>query len=182
MEEYILKRKKIILFLTFTFGLLFMIGSPNQASAATHSLRVFPHVLRHTWYHYDGNGRYDRITFGYKRYIGHYYYDGWNTYYGKIHYRNLHATKVSHHPNWAFATPVYAHHMHWTNVYGWNQGAGDGEYYGVKVRHYHGIPIRVLNDAGGAEIWTSQHYYATKKVARNLGNKHFKGVLYYPSY
>jgi len=40
MEEYILKRKKIILFLTFTFGLLFMIGSPNQASAATHSLRV----------------------------------------------------------------------------------------------------------------------------------------------
>lgn len=176
------KHFKVLSFLALTLGILFLFGSPSPANASSHSLRYFPHVLRHTWYHYDGNGRYDRVTFGYKRYKGHSYYEGWNTYYGKIHYRNLRAAKVSYHPNWDFATPVYVHHMHWVNIYGWNQGIGDGSYFGVRVHHYHGIPIRVLSDAGGAEVWTSEHYYATKKVAKNLGNKHFRGVLYYPSF
>lgn len=151
---------------------------PQSSQAASHSLRYFPSALRHTWYHYDGHGRYDRVTFGYKHYREQNYYDGWTVYHGKIHYRNLKTTHISHHPNWTFATPFYIHHMHWVNIYGWNQTAGDGEYYGVKVRHYHGHRIRVMSEANGAGIWTYQHYYATRKVARTLGDKHFKGVSY----
>lgn len=173
--------KKLIISLLCFGGLLFGgVINPQSSHAAAYSLKVFPKVLRHTWYHYDGHGRYDQITFGYKHYRMHNFYEKWDVYNGKIHYRNLKATRISHHPNWTFATPVYYHRMHWTNIYGWNQGAGDGDYYGVKIRRYHGHRVRVMSEAGGADIWTDSHYYATRKVAKALGNKHFPGVLYYP--
>lgn len=173
--------KKLIISLLCFGGLLFGgVINPQSAHAATYSLKVFPKVLRHTWYHYDGHGRYDQITFGYKHYRMRNFYGKWDVYNGKIHYRNLKATRISHHPNWTFATPAYYHRMHWTNIYGWNQGVGDGAYYGVKIRRYHGHRVRVMSEAAGADIWTDSHYYATRKVAKALGNKHFPGVLYYP--
>lgn len=173
--------KKLIISLLCFGGLLFGgVINPQSAHAATYSLKVFPKVLRHTWYHYDGHGRYDQIKFGYKHYRMRNFYEKWYVYNGKIHYRNLKATRISHHPNWTFATPVYYHRMHWTNIYGWNEGVGDGAYYGVKIRRYHGHRVRVMSEASGADIWTDSHYYATRKVAKALGNKHFPGVLYYP--
>jgi hypothetical protein len=178
-----IKRFRVLLFL---LGLLIggsaMIAATGTTAQAKTSLRYFPTALRRTWYHYE-DGHYSRITFGYKHMRTTDYYDGsWHQYTTKIHVRNLNATHVSHHPSWMFATLLYAHKMHWVNLYGWNQGAGDGDFYGVKIRHYRGYRIRTLSIGGGASLWTSGHYYATRKVARNLGTHHFSGVLYYPDF
>ncbi|WP_461242603.1 hypothetical protein [Secundilactobacillus muriivasis] len=155
-----------------------IIGATTTTSAsAKNSLRHYPARFQRTWYHYT-DGRYEKMRFTPNHLSSHTYYEKWYYSRSPLHTRNLNldGEQVSSHQNWTFAT----FKSPWLWVYGWNQTAGAGDYYKVKIHSYHGVRFRVLSAAGGAGVWTYEHFYATKKVAKVMKNRHFSGERYYP--
>lgn len=151
-----------------------------QASAKS-TLKTFPKSLRRTWYHYDGHGRYDTVKLTSKHYYTKSYYEKWYHSSSTLHSRNG-KTDPEHlkmHSSWVVGHAYHIGKAHWTNIMGWNQSAGDGTSYKLEIRKYHHKNFRLLSEGGGAELWISQHYYATKKVAHVMGNRHFSGEHYY---
>ncbi|GAJ26374.1 hypothetical protein JCM15457_1298 [Liquorilactobacillus sucicola DSM 21376 = JCM 15457] len=65
------------------------------------------------------------------------------------------------------------------NVRGWNQTAGDGEYYGVKQENVAGQNIDVMVEAGGAGAWCSQTYYASVDLAKKQQGQKYDDITYY---
>lgn len=148
-----------------------------NASART-TMKSIPARYHQVWYHYDGHHHYDALKFTSKTMSSRSYYSG--KYYHsrvKLHSRSFNSNpmKIGTHRSWVVG---YAFKP-WINIKGWNQSAGDGEYYKVEAKTYHGTRIKVLSDGGGAEAWISAHYYSTKKVAKVLGNHHFPHEHYY---
>lgn len=157
-------------------------ATPTVSATSKYTLKVFPKRLQRTWYHYAGKGHYSAIKFTNKTIKDREYFDGkYSTSTSHLHYRkvNVDPDKIATHP-WAVGHAFYFRKAHWTNVMGWNQSAGDGDFYKVGTKTYHGHKLRVLSVGGGAEAWIINHYYTSRKVAKTLGNKHFKGELYYP--
>ncbi|WP_203637948.1 hypothetical protein [Levilactobacillus wangkuiensis] len=157
------------------------LGTPVAAQAKTKTtLKAVPQRYRHTWYHYE-HGKMDTLTFSTKRISGLTYYDGQAAkYVAHIHHHKLSAKKFKKHYSWSTVTNKTAHQAQWINVRGWNQIMGDGDYYKVMTKTYHGKKISVLSQAGGAGIWTSAHYYRTKQLAKQRGPRYFSNEVYYP--
>lgn len=82
-----------------------------------------------------------------------------------IHVRNVNANpqKAKLHP-WSVATKLGS----WTHLMGWNQFAGDGTYYKVSHRKYHGKNVKVFKAAGGYDMAVFQHNYTSKKLAKHF--------------
>ncbi|AYM02379.1 hypothetical protein [Levilactobacillus yiduensis] len=151
-----------------------------QAKAKT-TLKTLPKRYRHTWYHY-ANGKLSTLTFSKRTIAGRTYYAGdqqATKYLAHIHAHKLTATKFHRHISWSSVVPVNAHHSQWLNVRGWNQVMGDGDFYRVMTKTVRGKRVQVLSQAGGAGVWTAAHYYQSKQVAKQRGNKHFSGEVYY---
>jgi len=157
-----------------------LVTGPVTASAASKStMKTFPKAYRHTWYHYS-RGHYDTVTFGAKRVGGLSYFNGVATkYVAYLHAHKLTTTKLKQHPSWSTAVNVTARQATWVNVRGWNQIMGAGDFYKVMSKSVSGQQHQVLSQAGGAGVWTDAHYYRSKVVAKQLGNRHFKGERYY---
>lgn len=129
--------------------------------------RTLPKSIRGTWWHCDRQGHYSKIRLTAKKI--------------KVRQRGQHFTETVHsrkadassskgfHPYWVFISQ----RIHgWTNVYGWNQGSGDGDYYKVVHKRYHGKQIRVLKQGGGAGIVTNERDYPTKQIAKHFKSNH----------
>lgn len=180
--------KKQVWLVAVLAGLLWggaQVVTPTTAQAkAQRTAKVYPKRLRGTWYHYDGQGKYDRVKFTKTKWrsVG---YDNQQRYAStlKLHQRRVSADpeQIARHPKWVVGYKLRARHASWIELRGWNQSAGDGTYYKVANKHYHGQKIRVISEAGGAGLWVIQHYYASKKVAKQLGNHRFHGEVYYAS-
>ena len=153
---------------------------PLTASAASKStMTAFPKVYRHTWYHYS-QGHYETVTFGAKRVSGLSYFGGAATkYVAHLHAHKLTTTKLKQHPSWSTAVNATTHRVTWLNVRGWNQIMGAGDFYKVMTKSVAGKQHQVLSQAGGAGVWTDAHYYRSKAIAKQLGNRHFTGERYY---
>lgn len=134
--------------------------------------RTLPKAIRGTWWHYNGHGRYDKLAITAKKIKSRSYVDGtWHSYTTMVHSRKLStdSDKIKLHQHWIV---ILEHYRGWTNVRGWNQFSGDGTYYKLSHRQYHGKRIRVLKLAGGAGIDTYSHQYATKKLAKHFKSSH----------
>ncbi|GEO69903.1 hypothetical protein [Levilactobacillus acidifarinae] len=134
--------------------------------------RTLPKSIRGTWWHYDGKGHYGKTTITAKKIKSRSYSSGeWFKYSTAIHSRKLSANpdKLKIHNNWGV---ISGHYHGWTDVRGWNQSAGDGTYYKLSQRQYHGKKVRVLKLAGGAGIETYSHQYTTKKLAKHFKSSH----------
>lgn len=153
----------------------------SQKPATTNTLKKFPKNFRRTWYHYDGHGRYEQMTFKANKYNGKFYYHGWNKWARSLHYWNLNPLfpNTNYQPTWSYGTyDTKAAGLKWMRLYGWNQTTGAGEYYSLMTKHSHGKKFKVLNYASGSGIWINQHYYPSKKIAKQMKNKHFAGLNY----
>nr|WP_259686826.1 hypothetical protein [Lactobacillus helveticus] len=60
------------------------------------------------------------------------------------------------------------------NIYGWNETAGDGEFYAVPTEE--GQPV--LISAGGAGVWTDAVYWKTPELAQKYAEKKFHDLHY----
>jgi hypothetical protein len=69
--------------------------------------------------------------------------------------------------------------MHWLNLRGWTQGAGDGSYYAVHTETIDGQQVKVLVEGGGAEIWVDQVYYQSPSMAKQNAHRKFDDLHYY---
>lgn len=90
-------------------------------------------------------------------------------YWGKNEKKGLKTVKY-----WTATQTGKIHGYHWIWTYGWQQSAGDGTYYNLHKFGKH----KVLTVADGAGIWTSAHYYRSKKVAKKMGMKHYPKFKY----
>lgn len=60
------------------------------------------------------------------------------------------------------------------NIYGWNETAGDGEFYALHTEESQ--PVLIL--AGGAGIWTDAVYWKTPELAQKYAGKKFHDLRY----
>ena len=159
-----------VLVVTVTIGVIGGTLTTTTAQAkAKMTERTLPKAIRGTWWHYDGHGRYGKTTITAKKIKSRSHSNG--NYTTIIHTRKQSADpdKLKIHQNWGVISMRY---HGWTDIRGWNQSAGDGTYYKLSHRQYHGKRIRVLKLAGGAGIDTYSHQYATKKLAKHFKNSH----------
>ncbi|HJE86727.1 hypothetical protein KB236_07605 [Levilactobacillus brevis] len=181
--------KKQVWLLALLAGLIFggatQVAVPTTAHAkAQRTLTAYPKRLRGTWYHYDGQGKYDRVSFTAKKWrtVG---YDNNQRYAStlKLHQRPMSADadQVVRHPKWVVGLKLRARHASWIDLRGWNQSAGDGTYYKVANKYYRGQKLRVMSEAGGGGLWVIQHYYPSKHVAKQMKDHRFPGEVYYAS-
>lgn len=80
--------------------------------------------------------------------------------------------------DWGAANSFHNDGLHWINVRGWCQSAGDGSYYTVSTETVDGHDIRVLVVAGGAGIWTDAVYYQTPTLAQKYKNTKYTNLHY----
>lgn len=81
--------------------------------------------------------------------------------------------------NWGRTSFWDGHGMHWLNIQGWCQGAGDGSFYAVHTETINGKKVKVLVVAGGATITTDAVYYQTQSLAQQNKDAKFDD-LHYP--
>lgn len=142
------------------------VALPSEAAQAKSTLKAFPKTMRRTWYHYDGHGHYGTVKVTATRLKGRSYAAGeWSKYGTSIHVRKVNADpqKAKLRP-WSVATKWGS----WTHLMGWNQSAGDGTYYKVSHRKYHGKNVKVFKAAGGYDMAVFQHNYTSKKLAKHF--------------
>ncbi|WP_395322788.1 hypothetical protein [Levilactobacillus parabrevis] len=178
--------KKQILFMALLGGLTLggtQIVAPTAAQASTRkTVKALPKKLQGAWYHYDGHGKHDRVKFTATKWRTVGYQNG-SRYASTstLHQRKLNADpdKLARHANWVVGWKMTVRRANWTDLRGWNQSAGDGTYYKVANKRYHGQKLAVLSEAGGAGVWVTQHYYASKQVAKQMKNHRFHSEVYY---
>ncbi len=165
-------------------GAQVVMATPAHAKTQQRTMKAYPQRLRGTWYHYDGQGKYDRVQFTAKKWrtVG---YDNNQRYASTLtlHQRpmNADAAQLARHPKWAVGQKMWARHANWIDLRGWNQSAGDGTAYKVAKKAYHGQKVRVVSEASGAGLWVTQHYYTSKRVAKQMKDHRFHGEIYYAS-
>lgn len=84
---------------------------------------------------------------------------------------NPNGTADSSKQNWSY----FRHYDGWLNVYGWYQGAGDGEYYKVMTENINGKNVPVLAVASGAQIWVDNNYYRSQDLAQQQQDITYNG-------
>ena len=165
--------------ITTTVALTFAaVGIHNSIAVAKPTVKTYPARYQHVWYHYNGDGRYDKMKFtAHNMSYTQNYENRIDISQSALHSRNSDANPVTlkDHPSWVMGLPVRVRGEHWVNIYGWNQTTGAGVYYGVANKTYRNRKLRVLTSAHGAGVWTDKHYYLSKKVAKSMGNKHLDG-------
>ncbi|MFC6206290.1 hypothetical protein [Levilactobacillus tongjiangensis] len=155
-----------------------MVGTtPTTVHAKTRSLTTFPKRYRHTWYHYIGHGKYDTQKFTAKTWQYTSHAGGYVKVKSSLHPTSTYPYQHKEHSSWVFGSTIFARKAHWINIKLWNQNAGYGDYYKTSTKKYHGKKISTLSAASGL-VQTSDHYYRSKKVAKQLKNHHFKGEVY----
>lgn len=80
--------------------------------------------------------------------------------------------------HWGKVSTANAKGMHWFNIRGWTQTAGDGTSYAVHTENVDGQEIKVLVVAEGADYETEEVYYQTEALANKYGNKKFDDLNY----
>ncbi|HJA21079.1 MAG TPA: hypothetical protein H9721_00600 [Candidatus Limosilactobacillus intestinipullorum] len=68
--------------------------------------------------------------------------------------------------NWSRAIFVNAKGMHWLCTHGWLQTAGAGTYFAVHTETINGKQVKVLVEAGGADMHVDAVYYQTPEMAK----------------
>ncbi|GKT03765.1 hypothetical protein [Furfurilactobacillus entadae] len=76
--------------------------------------------------------------------------------------------------HWAIYSSVTYKGQRWINLKGWYQSAGDGDFYRVGQETINGKKTPVLFAAGGADVWTNQHFYTSKRLANQMKDHHFE--------
>lgn len=76
--------------------------------------------------------------------------------------------------NWSTAGYMNLHGIKWLNTRGWIQGAGDGEFYGLKTEE--GQTALVV--AGGAGVWTTAVCWRNVASAQKYAHKKFSNLCY----
>lgn len=80
--------------------------------------------------------------------------------------------------NWSRTSFWDCHGMHWLNIQGWCQGAGDGSFFAVHTETIDGKKVKVLVQAGGATIATDAVYYQTQSLAHQNKDTEFDDLHY----
>lgn len=80
--------------------------------------------------------------------------------------------------NWSNASFWDVHDMHFLNLLGWNQEAGDGVSFAVHTETINGKQVKILVAAGGAEFWTERIYYQTQDLAKANADRKFDDLYY----
>lgn len=80
--------------------------------------------------------------------------------------------------DWGAAQSIDNDGLHWIDVRGWCQTAGDGTYYTVTTENVDGHQVTVLVVAGGAGIWTDAVYYQTPSLAHQYKNTKYDNLHY----
>lgn len=163
------KMGKIFLVVAICFLAMFTVSTTASAKRVGYSYSRLPKGMLGKWYTYT--------NFGYgKKKIYKIHLTNKNLRKYKKHkvYNGKKALKTSKY--WT-ATQIGKYHGYrWIHTYGWQQSAGDGDYYNLHKFGKH----KVLTAAGGARIWVSAHYYRSKSVAKKMGTKHYRKFIYYP--
>lgn len=68
--------------------------------------------------------------------------------------------------------------MHWMNIQGWCQSAGDGSFYAVHTETINGQKVKVLVQAGGADLHTDAVYYQSPSMAKQQADTEYDDLDY----
>ena len=80
--------------------------------------------------------------------------------------------------NWMRGMFVNAKGMHWLNLRGWVQTAGDGAYYAVHTETINGQQVKVLVEAGGADMHVDAVYYQSQSMAKQQAGTKYDDLNY----
>ena len=138
-----------------------------------------PAEMQGTWYSadYDSNST---ITFG-KNTITN---DGSTSYIYKQNSsflegdQNMNQSVQDATKDWVSGNFVDLHGLHFLNIRGWCQNAGDGSSFAVHTETINGKQVKVLVAAGGAGFWTEGVYYQNKAMAQQQADKKFDDLHY----
>lgn len=80
--------------------------------------------------------------------------------------------------NWNSGAFVTVGGLHYLNIRGWTQTAGDGESFALTTENINGKNVQVLVSAYGAEFWTGSVYYRTKDLAHQQVKHKYDDLRY----
>lgn len=80
--------------------------------------------------------------------------------------------------NWARAAFTDAKGMHWLTVRGWQQTAGAGTFFAVHTETINGKQVKVLIEAGGADMHVDAVYYQSQDMAKQQADTKYDDLHY----
>ncbi|WP_220727863.1 hypothetical protein [Apilactobacillus xinyiensis] len=173
--------KKIYLSILLLTVCLFIGFSNISVQAKKNYIHKFPKSLKGTWYSYDkdvdGNNKMYKLAINEKNFRFHPY---------KKHrvFIGCQPPKTKHEKSlykktekWLYGISFKQKGHEWIKFYGWQQQAGCGQNYNVRMINGH----KVLSIGDGAGNWICGHYYQSKKLALKMGTRHYHGFKYYPA-
>ncbi|WP_295729089.1 hypothetical protein [uncultured Limosilactobacillus sp.] len=164
-------------------------GNADESSSNSSSSRngkygnegpvTVPADMRGTWYTEDGDA--SSVTFG-KNTIT---IDGSSTKLFKQDVNFLsddsqttNQTVQNATQHWGSGAFVTVDGLHYLNIRGWTQTAGDGESFALTTENINGKNVQVLVSAHGAEFWADTVYYRTKDLAHQQANHKYDDLRY----
>ncbi|WP_214464505.1 hypothetical protein [Levilactobacillus brevis] len=148
---------------------VFTLTTTASAKRVGYSYSKLPKAILGNWYAYT--------NFGYgkkKIYKIHISNNNLRKYKKHKIYVGSKALKTSKY--WTATQTGKIHGYTWIHTFGWQQSAGDGDYYNLHKFGKH----QVLTLAGGAGVWVEGHYYKNKSVAKKMGQHHYPKFSYQP--
>lgn len=164
-------KKKLLLFVSFLAGLLFLVSTSTYASKLPKGYGIAktfttPKATRGTWYYREkGDKTISKVKItahsvdGKKLYVPSQKFFEKNVYNVSAKKRNQFIKKTEN----IYAAANYKKGF---NVNNWVNLAGDGEYYIPVTRTVNGKKVKALRIATGAGPYTAAYAYKTKKLAR----------------
>ena len=73
---------------------------------------------------------------------------------------------------------VNAKGMHWLLMHSWMQTAGAGTYYAVHTETINGQQVKVLVEAGGADMHVNAVYYQSQSMAKQQAGTKYDDLNY----
>lgn len=80
--------------------------------------------------------------------------------------------------NWMSAVFTNAQGMHWLSTRGWTQAAGAGTYFAVHNETIDGKQVKVLIEAGGADMHVDAVYYQSQSMAKQQADTKYDDLHY----
>lgn len=80
--------------------------------------------------------------------------------------------------NWMRGMFVNAKGMHWLLMHSWMQTAGAGTYYAVHTETINGQQVKVLVEAGGADMHVNAVYYQSQSMAKQQAGTKYDDLNY----
>lgn len=146
----------------------------SSQSNSQKTASIVPAALKRTWYGYDDDGKLNTVTITDDTLTA-----GGSKIYLHTRDNNIDPSQEPQHDDWGNASMGNIRGIDFLNVKGWNQTAGDGEYYGVKQENVARQNIDVMVEAGGAGAWCSQTYYASVDLAKKQQGQKYDDITYY---